>query len=488
VPRVSEHFALGLTQPALDFVDVDVVGDVPLFVDPRAIERLDSDWGQECLDLLRDFFERVLAAIRDGREADGLRLLAGLGEPNETHLGFSTKRAKGSGVGKGLAYELWTALSQSQAGRTGLLQHLEDTALLIEGVNIDRVSDIATNIIREPLIRYTQEQCELLDIRMEQVGSGPTWDFQTGEWEPERYAMLPAGPNGALLFVPKIIVRKRLDFDPTEYYRKYILTYLIDLELESPTSALVRTLKSGKKKVYAKDMDEATTKRYGGVKNAIITITDKNPDLLSNYRADKEKVPDLVRKPVTLDEFATVTGPMPDWMKLCRAVTSLSPGPASASKYHRRVEGLLTALFYPTLTNAKREKEIDQGRKRVDIRYTNSGMGGGFFAWLARNYPPQPFLYVECKNYSDDIGNPELDQLTGRFNLGMGGNIGLLVNRGFTDKPKFIERCRDAALKNRGYVIPLDDEDLTELAVAMRNQDPRGFFGVLEGRFSELIE
>jgi len=292
VPRVSEHFALGLTQPALDFVDVDVVGDVPLFVDPRAIERLDSDWGQECLDLLRDFFERVLAAIRDGREADGLRLLAGLGEPNETHLGFSTKRAKGSGVGKGLAYELWTALSQSQAGRTGLLQHLEDTALLIEGVNIDRVSDIATNIIREPLIRYTQEQCELLDIRMEQVGSGPTWDFQTGEWEPERYAMLPAGPNGALLFVPKIIVRKRLDFDPTEYYRKYILTYLIDLELESPTSALVRTLKSGKKKVYAKDMDEATTKRYGGVKNAIITITDKNPDLLSNYRADKEKVPD----------------------------------------------------------------------------------------------------------------------------------------------------------------------------------------------------
>jgi hypothetical protein len=487
MPRISECFSLGRTQSDLDFVDVDVVGDVPLFVDPRAIDRLETDWGQECLDLLRDFFERVLTAIKEGRQADGVRLLAGLGEPNQTHLGFSSKRAKGSGVGKQLARDLWNALSKSQAGKTGLLQHLEDTALLIEGVNIDRVSDITTDIIRKPLIAYTQEQCELLGIAMEQVGSGSIWDYRTGEWEPEHYERLPVGPHGSLLLVPKIIVRKRLDFDPSEYYRRYILEYLMDLELESPTSALVRTLKSGRKRVYVKDMEEVATKLYGGKKNAIITITGSNPTLLKNYRKDKKK-PSFARKPVTLAEFGAVTGTPPDWMNLCEAVTSLKPGPSSASRYHRRVEALLTAMFYPSLTSAKREQEIDQGRKRVDIRYTNSGVGGGFFAWLSHHYPPQPYIYVECKNYSDDIGNPELDQLTGRFNLGSGGSVGLLIHRGFTDKRRFIERCRDAALKKRGFVIPLDDDDLTHLAVATRDEDALGFFQLLEGRFSEVIE
>ena len=115
MPRVSEYFSLERTQPGLDFVDVDVVGDVRLFVDPRAIERLETDWGQISLDLLRDFFERLLAAIKEGRKTDGLRLLAGLGEPNQTHLGFSRQRAKGSGVGKTIALELWHALSESQA-------------------------------------------------------------------------------------------------------------------------------------------------------------------------------------------------------------------------------------------------------------------------------------------------------------------------------------------------------------------------------------
>jgi hypothetical protein len=488
LPRASEYFSLERTQPSLDFVDVDVVGDIRLFVDPRAIERLDTDWGQMSLDLIRDYFERVLAAIKEGRKADGLRLLSGLGEPNQTHLGFSRTRAKGSGVGAKIAQELWDALSRSQASKSGLLEHLEDTALLIDDVSIDRVSDIATNIIRKPLTLYTQEQCTSLGIEMEEVGGGATWNYQTGEWEPEKYEMLPSSPTGSLLLVPKIIVRKVFDLDPGEYYRKYILEYLMDLEYSAPSSALVRTLKSGRKKVYIKDIEKKASGDHGGKKAAIIDVTRENPSLLHNYRADKQKKGDLRRPPLTLEEFSQFTGASPDWMKLCRAVTSLKPGSASATKYHHRVEALLTALFYPTLIGAKREQEIDQGRKRVDIRYTNAGFGGGFFDWVRSHYPPQPYVYVECKNYSEDIGNPELDQLTSRFNLGGGGNVGLLVNRGFKDKKRFIERCRDAAFKKRGYVLPLDDDDLRELSVARRDDDVIGFFQLLTERFGRLVE
>ena len=34
--RISEFFGLGLTQPYLDFVDVDIEGDVRYYIDPTA--------------------------------------------------------------------------------------------------------------------------------------------------------------------------------------------------------------------------------------------------------------------------------------------------------------------------------------------------------------------------------------------------------------------------------------------------------------------
>src|SRR4051794_28062815 len=126
MPRVSDHFKLGRTQATLDFVDVDVIGDTKLFIDPRAIERLDTPWGDWALELIREFFERVLNAVQEGRRADGLRLLAGLSEPNETHLGLSAGEARGSGVGRTLAEDLWKALERSAARKSGLLEHLED--------------------------------------------------------------------------------------------------------------------------------------------------------------------------------------------------------------------------------------------------------------------------------------------------------------------------------------------------------------------------
>ena len=58
--RVSEHFELDETQPSLDFVDVDVENDVRLFIDPRAFVGISSEWGTECVALVRDYFSIIL--------------------------------------------------------------------------------------------------------------------------------------------------------------------------------------------------------------------------------------------------------------------------------------------------------------------------------------------------------------------------------------------------------------------------------------------
>lgn len=43
--RFSDYFSLKLDQPYLDFVDVPLDTDVPIFLDPVAIKNLQSPWG-----------------------------------------------------------------------------------------------------------------------------------------------------------------------------------------------------------------------------------------------------------------------------------------------------------------------------------------------------------------------------------------------------------------------------------------------------------
>jgi len=129
VTRISQHFKLRGDQSAFEFVDVALNSDSPFFLDPRACHTLRSEWGEHCVSLLQTFFDAVMNRIRTG-DHDGARaLLSSLSEPNETHLGLSRGQPAGRGMGKGLAEDMWAALSNSGAAATGLLQDLEDTVL-----------------------------------------------------------------------------------------------------------------------------------------------------------------------------------------------------------------------------------------------------------------------------------------------------------------------------------------------------------------------
>jgi len=170
--KVSEYFNLNRQQYELDFVDVDIWGDVPLYIDPGALRQSDDPWAQQCVSLLQDFFAEVLNAIHAGNRSRAQDLLRALREPNDTHLGLSKNRARGRAVGSGNADKLIDHLQKSDAARSGLLADLEDTALLVPGVASDVISDMTTNIIRGPLIEYTQTMCRYYGIPMRPISSG----------------------------------------------------------------------------------------------------------------------------------------------------------------------------------------------------------------------------------------------------------------------------------------------------------------------------
>lgn len=475
--RISEYYKLGRTQPTLDFVDVDITGDTPVFIDPRALRLLPSKWGDECISLIQSFFRAVLVAIHDSKHAEAQRLLRTLREPNETHLGLSKGKSRGRGLGRESAYDLWNALSKSEAVKSGLLEDLEDTILMVEGISSDIISDITTNIIRNPLIEYTQKMASYYGIPLvNDINSGALWNPLTKKWFIE-YAQLPKTRYGKLLLVPKVIVRRRMDYDIDEYYNHYILEHLRESEL-SANSDLVELLKNGNRRVTKKDLKE----RYGSGKSVIVEITRKNPQILDSYRSDKRHTH---QPPLNHFEIALSDGTEPpDWDKLLKAVFDVPKGKEHFSKYEKAIESLLTALFYPSLTNPQVQFEIHEGRKRIDITYTNVATSG-FFFWLGKHYSAS-HVFVECKNYFSEVGNPELDQLAGRFSPSR-GQFGLLVCRKFADKNLFTKRCVDTAKDNRGFIVSLDDNDITEIVKERKKELREPQFNYLKEQFDKLI-
>jgi hypothetical protein len=475
--RVSRHFKLGVGQDVLDFVDIDIKGDDPLYVDPRALRTLNTPWTNECVTLVQDFFQTVLGAIRNGETTRARLLLRQLREPNETHLGLSRRRARGRALGPQSARDVADALLGSEAIKSGLLEDLEETILMIDGIGSDLISDMTTNVMREPLIHFTQAQARQWAIPLRSVDSGPIWAPSAHDWT-QRFEELPVVKGSKLLFVPKAIVRKQLQYRPQDYFQHYILNYLVEQE-KSANSELVYLLKDGTPRVDKQDV----VRKYGRSKRLAAQITKQDPTVLARYRRDKRRAgsPALSHEEISEQTPGTTT---PDWDALLEAVTSVPAGRAGADSFHRSIEDLLKVLFYPQLAFPEREVEIHGGRKRIDLTFANQGLGG-FFGWISRHQPAM-YIVIECKNYTGDPANPELDQISGRFSPSR-GKVGLLVCRSFKDKDLFVERCRDTASDQRGFVLPIDDADLTVLIGARRDGELEAVNGFLKDRFDRLV-
>lgn len=475
--RVSRYFKLGRDQTTLDFVDVPIGNDTPVFLDPSRLRTMESVWASECNSLLQHFFETLLRHLQSNNKAAGISMLSALVERNEFHLGFSSGISDGRAFGSGYAEKIWTAMEASNASKTGLLKDIEDTCLFIDGVGPDRISDAVCNIVRGPLIKYTQDMCSYYDIPLiSGVDSGPIWNPMTEKWEDE-LVPLPVTPFGKLLLIPKLCVRHQLVYDPAAYFTHHLLPAMQETEKRF-NSALIETLKDGRLRVTKKKLKE----KYGANKLTIVEQTIKHPDVLEQYRQSALKT----SRPITHTQLAEIENiPLPNFTDLLRAVTSISTGQEFATDYENAIEKLLSAIFFPSLSSPKKQHNIHEGRKRIDITYVNNSERG-FFRWVSMHYPSS-HIFIECKNYGKEIGNPELDQLAGRFSPSR-GQVGLLVCRSVANKKKIAASCADTARDHRGFIIVLTDDDLKELVDAYLREDGVPTYPLLMARFRLLIE
>ncbi|MCT7509273.1 hypothetical protein Q6A87_08575 [Aliarcobacter skirrowii] len=478
--RISEYYKLNRTQASLDFVDVDIHNDVKLYIDPSSFEIINSEFSDKCRYLIKDYFNTLLKYIRNNNIKKAEKILIQLKEPNETHLGLSVGESRGRGLGPFLATQILDTLKGSNAVKSGLLQNIEETALMIEGISYDIISDIVTNIIRAELISYTNDMCEIYKIPLsDNITIGPLWDTKQKNWVPQ-YVSLPMADNKPLLLVPKSIVRKKANYDIDEYYQYYILDFLQTKEIKS-NSGLVKILKNGKRIVTKKSIKA----KYGTEKKSLcISQTINNPEILEEYRNAKQN---NISEPLDHEEFSIIeNSPNIDYKKVLSELKKIPTGTQHATKYENKIEELISAIFSPDLAYPKIQHPIHEGRKRIDITYTNVGREKTFFSWLSTNYPAS-HIFIECKNYSVDLKNPEFDQLAGRFSPSR-GKIGFLICRKNENPNLALERCKDTAKDDRGYIIVLEDKDFDELVDIRQSMDYRKkMFSFLKNKFDFLI-
>ncbi|MDD7973189.1 hypothetical protein [Roseinatronobacter alkalisoli] len=479
--KFSEIFGIGLEQPQLDFVDITPDSDMPLFIDPFAISLKGDAWSELCHQHINHFFQTALDHIRAGRDDSARAMLNGLREPNETCLGLSQGAPAGRGVGGRQAFDLYESLAASQAAQSGLLEELAECDLFVPGIGSDKISDITTNIIRHPLIKYTQEQCALHDIDLQgDYPSGRYWDIDAGAWRHD-YVRLPVVAQKRLILVPKYTVRRKMALTSQEFYSQHILNFIQEEEMQRG-SPLVRVLRDGTRRPPTK---KSLKERFPFSKDFVARFSEEHPEVLNRYKrlyAELEGAQGTLRHEDFDDEFDEVLLAQ----ALAETLLSIPPGNANADRYHKFIMGALEFIFWPNLICPKKEQEIHEGRKRIDIIYTNAAQSGFFWrAHTAHNIASR-MIMVECKNYSKDLANPELDQLSGRFAVNR-GQLGMLLYRTVENYGRLCARCRDAAQDGRGFMLALGDEQVTEFLNLIADGQRAAIDARLQAMFNELI-
>lgn len=478
--KFSEIFGINKEQAELDFVDITPGSDIPLYIDPTALTSRDDNWSLYCHELVVSFFEAVLEAVKNGNRNRGIRLLSHLGEPEETHLGVSQNGNRGRGIGDIQASELFIALSESSAAKSGLLEDLTDFALFIPRIGRDKISDMTTNIIRDALITYTQEQCKLYNIPMKSVSSGFYWSKEKLEWE-QSYKELPICNSSKILLVPKYAVRHEVGVDYSQYRRHFVLDFLQEEHLRADDS-LVTTLRDKKGKITSKQVYIKTLNlHYPKDKNFLVDFSIQHPEIIEKYRdtlkEDASKIPDINGLGYHEELLAR---------KLKEELINIKTGASSASQYHDYCLSAISFLFFPNLIYPKKEREINEGRKRIDITYTNGKENGLFYRIAFDQHLKANTIHVECKNYTNDIENPEIDQLLARFDHTR-GRFGMLFFRNSANLSKLKLRCKDAVRQHLGVVLPIDDSFIIQCLNCVEIHEREKIDGLLESLFQEII-
>lgn len=196
-------------------LDVSLINDLPLFVDPFLLFNSEKSKYQILHKEIIDYLLFLRDMSQKGSISEGLiKHWFHFNEVKQNWLGFSLVGNGGRGLGDDFAHSLYGNLNRvlSNFGDEEITEssHLEKLCLIKDGVGKDSISDFTTNLIKRYLLEYSQTfgQQYLKSRQVKRVTVPRAYfNYGTRTWVSDTYA-LPFFQGDYVLLTPKDILAR----------------------------------------------------------------------------------------------------------------------------------------------------------------------------------------------------------------------------------------------------------------------------------------
>ena len=138
-------------------VDISLVCDMPLFIDPMLIFNSDKPEYKELHDSIIKYFCFLAQKAKNKLSKGEIKAWFKFSEVKNNWLGYSFSGNDGLALGDAYADYLYENIGfATSTGNISQSAHIEKIMLLHEGSGKDKISDLTVNLIKEYLLEYTQ--------------------------------------------------------------------------------------------------------------------------------------------------------------------------------------------------------------------------------------------------------------------------------------------------------------------------------------------
>jgi len=357
-------------------LDVSLINDLPLFVDPFLLFNSKKSEYQELHKEIIDYLLFLRDMSQEGSIDEGLiKHWFHFNEVKQNWLGFSIVGNGGRGLGDDFAHSLYSNLNRvlNNFGDEEITEssHLEKLCLIKEGVGKDSISDFTTNLIKRYLLEYTQTFAQQhLDLsQVKKIGVPRAYfNYGTRTWVSDIYK-LPFYQSDYVLLTPKDILARE---EP----------WINNADLTNKFSDIVGTvsnqeLRSQLNQYFSRQLPRERKKRGGYKKPSKSVVTqavratiNQFPQILDYYIAYKEERGDqavsLSEAEVQLTEQFFIHGARQLVKELYRTTDFYQTPPNTWEATRQRIEYLKDQIenkgahriFYYGDTPTQRESDL----------------------------------------------------------------------------------------------------------------------------------
>lgn len=446
-PRLNDYHNLPFLQEEVDFAIPFLDEDIPLYVDPFLLWKINSQQDNSLHTSIVNLFNQLGHLYLKGKEYETRKILIELSECNEVGLGNSKTR-KGKKIGEKTADEILNLFKVIPQLNNQGFQHFEEIQLLVDNISKDRISDISCSLIKSFLIDFTIDQCQKLNIPIEKC-SVPIYNYKYLKIEMDE-TYLPVNPENS---EPIILTPKRwLKYVPWINYDDYFKNY------------------------YIKDIDKAFDGKLNRVQ--ILNFNRNNYNLVKSYITLKEQNnKDHNNYPL----FTQI--PVLSAKRKINSILKLPTGKTNNADmvYENLMVQTMASLLYPHLDFAKEQSRTESGTQIRDLIFYNN-RSYDFLKDIYDDYESRQ-LVIELKNVKK-LEREHINQLN-RYLTDSFGRFGIIFTRNKIPK-NILQNTIDLWSGQRRCILVMDDSDL-ELMGEVYESKQRLPIEVIKRKFIEFI-